>query len=76
MHLETGIWVWTPAYPLSWYIPVQLDCMNGFIGLYSFSFQRAMYPAAVAQDRILEFLLSATNVSWDAGEHSKEAARI
>lgn len=70
MHMETGIWIWTPAYP------IPLDCMNGFIGLYSFSSQRVMCPAAVAQERILEFLLSATDVSWDAGEHSKEAATI
>lgn len=31
---------------------------------------------AVAQERILEFLLSARDVPWDAGEGSKEAARV
>lgn len=42
MQLETGIWIWSSACPLSWYIPVQLVWMNGFIGLYSFSSQREM----------------------------------
>lgn len=76
MQLETGIWIWTPAYPLSWYIPIQLDCVIAFIGLYSFSSQREICPAAVAQERILEFLLSASDVPWDAGEDSKEAGRV
>lgn len=71
MQLEAGIWIWTPAYPLSWYIAVRLDYVNGFIGLYSFSSLREMCPAAVAQEWILEFLLSATDVPWDA-EDSKE----
>lgn len=73
MQLEAGIWIWTPAYPLSRYIAVQLDYVNGFIGLYSFSSLREMCPAAVVQEWILEFLLSATDVLWDAGEDRKES---
>lgn len=76
MLLETGIWIWTPVHPLSLHIPVRLDCVNGFIVLYSFSSQREMCLAAVAQERILEFLLSSTDVPWDAGEDSKEEARV
>lgn len=75
MQLETGIWIWIriPAYPLSWHIPIQLDYVNGFIGPYSFSSLREICPAAVAQEWILEVLLSATNVPWDAGRDSKES---
>lgn len=32
--------------------------------------------AAVAQERILEFLLCATDVPWEAGDDSKEAPRV
>lgn len=73
MQLETGIWIWTPAYPLGWHVPVWLECANGFIALYSFSSQREMCPAAVARERILEFLLSSTDI---AGGGSKEEASI